>query len=134
MAKILVVDDETGIRDFAKVVLAHEGHEIIEAPDGGSGYNMAVSERPDVILLDVIMPVVDGFEALKKLKENPETASISVVLMTAVAAAKGESAAMAMGVEHYLSKPFKRDTLEAAIRVCLRETGKYQGAEVTSED
>ena len=81
----------------------------------------ACQNPPDVILLDVIMPIVDGLEVLGKLRDNPCTKGIPVVLLTALSPVKGERAALDYGVTHYISKPWPRGTVELAVRVALRE-------------
>ena len=124
MAKILVVDDEPNIRLSLGSILADAGHEVIEAKHGGEAFEMACHERPDVILLDVLLPVMDGFQVLKRLRENPVTEAIPVILLTAVDAAEGERAGMSLGVTHYITKPWRPDTVEAAVKVALREAGK----------
>ena len=121
MSKVLVADDNPGIRELIKLVLTAEGHDITEAVNGEWAYATAVSERPDLILLDVMMPVMDGFEALKRLRENPLTEAIPVVLLTAVPARKGERAGMKLGVTHYITKPFDSETVRSVVRVALRE-------------
>jgi len=121
MTKVLVVDDNASIREFIKIVLTAEGHTIAEASNGERAYATAVSERPDLILLDVLMPVMDGFEALKRLRENPLTEAIPVVLLTAVPANKGEREGMKWGVKHYINKPFDSEMVKAVVRVALRQ-------------
>ena len=106
-----------------KATFSNVGHEVVEAPNGGSGYNIAVSERPDLIILDLIMPIVGGFEILKRLRETPETLAVPVILFTGDSAIKAEQAGIYLGVEHYISKPFKPAILEAAVRVILRSRG-----------
>lgn len=123
MTKVLVVDDEQDIREALVDILFGAGYDVIEARDGGTGLEKAHQEHPDLILLDVMMPVMDGFEVLKHLKETPTTAAIPVVMLTAMEAAKGEGAAMELGAEHYIAKPWETGTVEAVVRVALREAG-----------
>ena len=132
MSKVLVADDNPNIRELIKVVLTAEGHDIAEAVNGEKAYATAVSERPDLILLDVMMPVMDGFEALKRLRENPLTGAIPVVLLTAVPATKGEREGMDLGVSHYITKPFDSAMVKSAVRVALREAASAT-SEVTSD-
>jgi len=121
MAKILVADDHKGTRMILRGILEEQGHEIIECEDGGPAYATAVSERPDLILLDVQMPEMDGFEVLTRLRENPITEASRVVLLTSVAAEEGEGAGMELGVNHYIMKPIDADTVRLTVRVALRE-------------
>lgn len=129
MTKVLLVDDEKGIREILEDILIKRGYEVIEAKDGSEGIEKACQERPDIILLDVIMPVMDGFEVLGKLRENPATESVPVILLTALSAARGESAGMRSGVTHYLTKPWKPGSVELAVRVALREAAADSSGE-----
>jgi len=122
MAKVLVVDDERGIRALLVDILGDAGYEVIEAADGSVAIDKACRERPDIIILDVIMPVMDGLQVLARLRGDPATQAIPVVLLTALPAAKGESAGMKLGVTHYINKPWTSGTIEAVVRVALRET------------
>ena len=122
MAIVLVVDDEPDIRNLVRHLLSVAGHEVRLASDGAEALVSVGKERPDVMLLDVSMPVMDGFEVLERLRANPETAEIPVVLVTTLPPAKGEYAGREMGVTHYLTKPWGSGTLETAVRVVLRET------------
>ena len=133
MVKVLVADDEKGIRELLADTLGEAGYDVIEASDGAEALDMASKEHPDIILMDVIMPVMDGLQALGKLRESPSTESIPVILLTAMSAVKGEADAMKMGVTHYLTKPWQRGTVELAIKVALRESTAADG-EVVSDD
>ena len=126
MAKVLVVDDEPDIRNLARHLLTAAGHEVRLASDGAEALVKVDKERPDVMLLDVSMPVMDGFQVLENLRANPETAEIPVVLVTTLPPAKGEYAGREMGVTHYLTKPWGSGTLETAVRVVMRETQNRQ--------
>ena len=83
MPKVLVVDDEQDIRDLLVDILSEAGYEAIEAKNGDTAIEKARLEHPDVILLDVWMPIMDGFVVLKSLKNNPTTQSISVIMVSA---------------------------------------------------
>ena len=121
MTKVLVAEDERHIRELLVDTLFDLGCDVIECADGGETLEKACSELPDLILLDVMMPVMDGFEVLSKLRENPSTEAIPIIMLTAVPAAEGEQDANRLGVHHYISKPFDPDMLEATINVALRE-------------
>ena len=133
MAKVLVVDDERGIRDLLTKRLANAGYEVIEAEGGRSALIMARQQRPDVILLDLIMPVMDGFEVLGRLRGNPETEAIPVIFLTALPAEHGETQGMRFGVTHYITKPWKRGMVEAAVNVALRESTTPTGEASVSQ-
>jgi len=123
MTRILVAEDEKRIRDLLVDILFDAGYDVIEAKDGGEALEKAHQEHPDLILLDVMMPVMDGFEVLGRLREDPDTQDLPVVILTAVGAYKGERAAMDLGVEHYITKPWETGVVEATIKVALREDG-----------
>ena len=113
--------------------LVDAGYEVIEAKHGGEAFELAHHERPDVILLDVWMPGMDGFEVLRKLKGDPATEGIAVILLTVLSAALGEPKGMSLGVSHYITKPWQPGTVESAVRVALRETGApYQPVVATN--
>jgi len=76
MTKVLMIDDEPVVRQVVNRLLTGEGYQVIEAPYGQAGYQLAISEKPNIILLDLMMPVMDGFQVLSKLKSNPETRTI----------------------------------------------------------
>jgi flagellar protein FlaH len=120
MSKILVVEDVADIRALLVETLVDAGHEVLEAGDGAEGLTSARRHRPDAILLDVMMPVMDGFDALRELAKDPATKDIPVVMLTAVSAEDGEKLGMDLGAAHYLNKPLEHGVLEAAIRVVLR--------------
>ena len=127
---ILVADDHPNTRAGLVAVLDGTGYEVIEAGNGREALELAVHEQPDLILLDVWMPVMDGFEVLQKLRETPATKSVPVILLTALEAREGERTAMDLGVTHYITKSWDPGTLETAVRVALREAeGPKYGAE-----
>lgn len=111
MAKVLVADDEKNVRLSLVYILFDAGYDVIEPEDGAAAVRKAVLEQPDLILLDVMMPVMNGFEVLKQLRENPATESIPVVLLTALPPAEGERVGMNLGVSHYIAKPWEPETV-----------------------
>lgn len=123
MATVLVVDDEWDIRELLVDSLLDAGLEVIEAGDGESALERVNHDHPDLVLLDVWMPGMDGFEVLGKLRANPQTQNLPVVILTAMPASEGEKAGLDMGVTHYLNKPWEPGVVEATIRVALRESG-----------
>ncbi|HEY5620172.1 MAG TPA: response regulator, partial [Candidatus Bathyarchaeia archaeon] len=100
-----MVDDESEIREVLSRALRNWGYEVAEAENGSVALEKAFRELPDVILLDVSMPVVGGFEVLENLRKFPGTMSIPVILFTTLPAEKGELTGIRLGVEHYLTKP-----------------------------
>ena len=126
MPKILVADDEPNIREVITRLLSNEGYEVIEAVDGRWAYTKAVSERPDIVLLDITMPVMSGLLVLHKLKNNPQTESIPVIILTSSHFPRHELEGMQMGALDYITKPWGPGELEDRVRLGLTylESGK----------
>jgi two-component system alkaline phosphatase synthesis response regulator PhoP/two-component system response regulator VicR len=104
--KILVVDDERHIVRLVQVNLERQGYQVVSAFDGREALKKVESERPDLIVLDVMMPHMDGFEVLKRLKSEDKTKDIPVVMLTAKAQDADVFRGWASGVDCYLTKPF----------------------------
>lgn len=121
--KILIVDDNDTNRILFRDILHYHGFETIEAENGQLGVQQAQQHRPDLILLDIQMPVMDGFEALKVLREMPETRSIKVVALTSFALIGDEKRIMAAGFDGYISKPISTRDLPVKVNGFL-EPGK----------
>jgi DNA-binding response OmpR family regulator len=119
MAKILVAEDEPDIRELLAFTLKYGGFEVITAANGLEAVEQANKSKPDMILLDVRMPRMTGYEACKVLKEKPETAEIPIVFLSA----KGQEAEVERGIEagaiDYILKPFAPDTLISQIKKLL---------------
>ena len=124
MAKVLVADDARNVRLSLVYILFDAGYDVIEAGNGAEAVEKATQEQPDLILLDVMMPVMDGFEVLNRLRDNPATETIPVVLLTVLPAAKGEQDGLNLGVAHYITKPWKPGSVELTVKVALRDSGK----------
>lgn len=123
MTKILVAEDDRRIRALVVDILFDDGYDVLESKTGVETFELACQEFPDLILLDVMMPKMDGFEVLKKLRENPLTEAMPVIMLTAMRVLDGEQEAMKLGVQHYISKPFDPDMLQTTVRVALRDAG-----------
>lgn len=108
--KVLVVDDDPSIQRLVVLTFEMEGWEVVIADDGLAGLAAAKKEAPDAILLDVMMPKMDGLTVATELKSDPETSSIPVVLLSAKAQAGDLAAGTATGADEYMTKPF--DPLE----------------------
>ena len=121
MTKVLVVDDQHDHRRLLVDTLSDAGYEVIEAKNGSSAIEMARNDLPDIILLDVWMPEMDGFEVLRTLRENPSTQAIPVILLTAMRQRQGARRGWEMGVRHYIEKPFDTEHVKLTIKVALRE-------------
>ena len=127
MAKILVVDDERDTRGLLVDILFDAGYDVIDGNNGRVAFEKACEESPDLIMLDVRMPVMDGFEVLRKLRENPSTKNMAVVMLTELPSTKAELPAWRLGVRHYITKPFERERVELAVKVALREAEAERG-------
>ena len=106
MTRVLVIDDEAPIRLLCRVNLEAEKMEVLEASDGPTGLKLARDEGPDVILLDVMMPGLDGWRVAEQLLEDPATAGVPVVFLTARADLRDRARGMDLGGLDYITKPF----------------------------
>lgn len=104
MAKILFVEDEPNLQKSMGEFLNQAGHKIIKALDGELGLNLAKKEKPDLILLDLILPKKDGFEVLTELKKDPGTKDIPVIILTNLESSQDVERALVMGAQTYLVK------------------------------
>ena len=105
MSKILLVEDNEMNRDMLTRRLERKGYEVVIAVDGQAGVDMASSTNPDIILMDLSLPVIDGWEATRKIKADPATQSIPVIALTAHAMAGDEQKALQAGCDDYDTKP-----------------------------
>ncbi len=119
MAKILLIEDNAMNRDMLSRRLARKGYEVVIAIDGQQGIEMARSETPDLILMDMSLPVVDGWEATRQLKSAPETQSIPVIALTAHAMAGDREKAVEAGCNDYDIKPIELPRLLEKIEALL---------------
>jgi len=114
--KILLVDDETALVELLTRRLQADGFEVITAADGREGLEKAEKERPDLVLLDVMMPNMDGYEVLQSLKEMDETRDIPVIMFTVKSNAEDIERAVLAGAADYITKPFAPQVLMQRIR------------------
>ena len=115
MAKVLLIEDEAPIRATLSRFLRLEGLDVIAAEDGAQGVAIAVREKPDLIICDLLMPELDGYQVLSTLRGNPATAAIPFVLLTASAAPEEHQTGLQRGAAAFLTKPFHLDDVRAAI-------------------
>jgi len=123
MAKILAVDDDAMNLRLAVAVLEEAGHEVLSAEGGAEGVEAALAHAPDLVLLDVQMPGMDGISALRRLRAEPRTATLKVVALTALAMRGDRERLLAEGFDGYLEKPIRYKTFLANIEALL-EGGK----------
>ena len=126
MAKILVAEDDKDIRNLLVDILDDVGYEASEAKNGADAVEQIQSSQPDLLLLDLMMPVMDGFEVLNRLRDNPETRDMPVVILSAVPSRKGELRAWRLGVRHYIPKPFASERVHLSVKIALREADEAQ--------
>lgn len=113
--RILVIDDEHDVLMMCRVNLEFEGHEVVEASDGEEGLRLALATRPDVIVLDLMLPHRDGFWVLERLQERDPTRRIPVVLLTAKTAEEDQARGWRAGADEYVTKPFSPAALGDAV-------------------
>lgn len=118
--KILVVDDEQDILELIRHTLNKEGYEVHVAANGQQAVEKALKIKPDLILMDVMMPVMDGMEACRQLKENPETSDLAIIFLTARSEEFAELAGFEAGADDYIAKPIRGRVLLSRIRAILR--------------
>jgi CheY-like chemotaxis protein len=119
MTKILLVEDNEMNRDMLSRRLQRKGYEIVMAVDGASGIAMATSESPDLILMDMSLPVIDGWEATRQLKADPQTTTIPVIALTAHAMSGDREKALGAGCNDYDTKPIELTRLLSKIEALL---------------
>ena len=121
MKKILLVDDHAPTRLILSLVLSEswQQYHILQASNGEEACAMAISEQPDLMLLDICMPVLDGYETLARLRENPETHGIKVMMLTAQDLPLQKKLALDFGADGFLVKPFRTDELRRSVQNAL---------------
>jgi len=124
MKKIMVVDDEQDILQFLDLVLRERGYEVIKATNGQEALTLAATEKPDLVLLDVMMPEMDGWEVLKLLRVDPETEHIPVAMLSARTEAKDRVQGLQEGAIDYICKPFALPELLEKIEGILKHAGR----------
>jgi CheY-like chemotaxis protein len=124
MAKILLVEDNEMNRDMLSRRLIRRGFDVVTAVDGAQGVDMAVSEAPDLILLDMSLPVMNGWDAAQKLKANSSTSSIPTIALTAHAMGGDREKALDAGCDEYETKPVEFKRLLEKINYFLNQTGE----------
>lgn len=118
MKTILVIDDEPAIRDLLKYNLEREGYHIIEASDGIEGINVALEQKPDIILLDIMLPKLDGLSVCKRIKNSM---TIPIIMLTAKSEEIDTILGLELGADDYITKPFSVRELAARVKANLRK-------------
>jgi two-component system alkaline phosphatase synthesis response regulator PhoP len=120
---ILVVDDDPGVLRVVEINLTQEGHQVRAASNGEEALASVARERPDLVVLDVMMPRMDGFETLKRLRADPATADIPVIMLTARSQDEDVFEGYGTGAQWYLTKPFEPAELRSVVRHLLGGRG-----------
>lgn len=130
--KILLVEDEATMRRLIGMLLARQGHEVIEAENGARVVELAQEHQPDLILLDIMMPVVDGFEAMRQVRSTPGIDDIPIIILSAKSQVEDRVEGLRLGADDYLVKPADPDELmariEAVMARSLREARRRKGS------
>jgi two-component system, OmpR family, alkaline phosphatase synthesis response regulator PhoP len=131
--KVLVVDDEAPIRLLCRVNLEAEGMEVLEAADGEAGLALARSERPDVVLLDVMMPAMDGWQVAERMFEDNVTSQIPLVFLTARAELRDRARGLELGGVDYITKPFNPTELASVVETLLERVRRGERDDLRRE-
>ncbi len=114
--KLLVIEDEKDIVEILKAILEHEGYEVLCAYDGEEGLKSAIENKPDLVVTDIMMPKMDGFEVAEKLKQHPDTTGIPIVMLTAKDQEVDRQRGLSLGIAAYIIKLFDLEELIATIK------------------
>jgi DNA-binding response OmpR family regulator len=120
--RILVIDDDADVVQFVRISLEREGYEVTTALEGAAGLRAALDSPPDLVLLDILMPDLDGLEVLNRLRVNPTITSVPVVLLTARADSRDRVRGLELGADDYITKPFDIEELVARVGAVLRRS------------
>ncbi len=124
MTKILVIDDDKAINELVKINLELNGYDVIQSYNGTDGYALAKQEYPELIILDVMMPEVDGFTVAQRIRQCPEIADTPIIMLTALSELNDKVNGFNLGVDDYLTKPFEIDELLVRVRALLKRTNQ----------
>lgn len=120
--KILLIDDDPLIRRIVIKTLTAKGYQVLEASSGAEGLALALGNPPDLILLDLMMPGMDGFEVCTQLRQNSSTANVPVLMLTALDQTEAKVRGLQIGADDYVTKPFNLDELQTRIEAHLRRS------------
>lgn len=118
-ATVAIVEDDENTRDVFRTILEHNGMRVIEAVDGEEGLSLVRHEHPDLVLLDLGLPGIDGRSVARELKADPDTADVPIIVVTAAAEEETRRWALHLGCNDFLEKPVDLRTLTAAVERCL---------------
>lgn len=133
MNKILVIDDDSAINELIKINLELVGYKVLQALDGIKGFALAKQELPNAIILDVMMPEVDGYTVAQRLRQNPSTKNVPILMLTALSQLQDKITGFDIGVDDYLTKPFEMEELRVRLRALLKRSGQIPESIATKE-
>ena len=133
MSKILVVDDDESILELVKINLELMGQDVLTALDGIKGFALVKQELPDLIILDVMMPEVDGFTVAQRIRQNPATKETPILMLTALGMIQDKVQGFNSGVDDYLVKPFELEELKVRVKALLRRSSSMPESLKTPE-
>jgi DNA-binding response OmpR family regulator len=119
---VLAVDDESDVLLIVKTALQVEGYKVLTAPDGPEALKTAHEEKPDLVLLDVMMPGMDGFEVLERLRQDDATCRIPVIMLTGLSERERKRSAIERGTKYYIVKPFDFQDLVSKVRLAIEDS------------
>ncbi len=124
--KVLIVEDEADIRQLVKLYLDREGFRTLQATTGAEALWSVKSEKPDLLVLDLMLPEIDGIEVCKRLRNAPETATLPIIMLTAKAEEADTVVGLELGADDYVTKPFSPKSLVARVKALLRRVERQQ--------
>jgi len=133
MSKILVVDDDRAINELIKVNLKLAGYEVVQAFDGTQGFALAKQELPNMVILDVMMPNVDGYTVAQRIRQNDSTKNIPILMLTALSDIEDKGRGFAIGIDDYLVKPFDMEELKMRVKAILKRSNQLPESMATKE-
>lgn len=133
MNRILVVDDDNAINELIKINLELAGYKVFQALDGIKGFALAKQELPNAIILDVMMPDVDGFTVAQRIRQNPSTKNVPILMLTALSQLQDKVKGFDIGIDDYLTKPFEMEELKVRLRAILKRSGQIPESVATRE-
>ncbi len=125
-AIVLVIDDEADLIELVRYNLEREGYAVLGAADGESGFSRAISEKPDVIVVDLMLPGIDGLEVCRMLRSENATSRIPIIMLTAKISEADRIVGLEFGADDYMTKPFSPRELTARIKALLRRSAGYR--------
>lgn len=133
MNKILVIDDDVAINELIKINLEILGYKVIQAFDGTTGFALCKQELPSIVILDVMMPEIDGFTVAQRIRKNEYTKDIPIIMLTALSQISDKVNGFNIGIDDYLVKPFEIEELQVRIRALLKRTDQIPKSACTRE-